>query len=178
MKEILSHLIESLRDELKEYGEMLALLDRYEQRARPQPSPDLPQYAVTLRAQAETVAAARREREQRQRQVIRQLGLPDTTTFVELLPRLPADYRPLLEALAQDNHESLDRVRQYARQNQLQFHRMVELMECFLGPGFPDSQPVRHPHPFQELPPLEEPALACQSAPRPEPVTAPARPEA
>lgn len=178
MKAILSHLIESLREELKEYGEMLALLDQHELRANPQPSPDLPQYAATLRAQSETVAVARCEREQRQRQLVRHLGLPEATTFAELLPHLPADYRPLLQALAQDNHESLDRVRQYARQNQLLFNRMVELMQCFLGSGFPDSQPARHPEIREEIRIHNRPALAPQSAPLPEATAEPARAEA
>lgn len=178
MKEILTRLIESLREELKEYGEMLALLDRHEHRAGPQPSPDLPQYAATLRAQSETVAGARREREQRQRKVVHQLGLPEDTPFVELLPHLPADYRPLLEALAQDNHESLVRVRQYARQNQLLFNRMVELMQGFLGSGFPEDQPVHQPDVCQEIPFLHQPARAHQSAPLPEATAEPARAEA
>jgi hypothetical protein len=134
MKEILPNLIESLREELKESGEMLALLDRQQQMAGHQPSQDLLQYAATLHAQSETVAAARREREQRQRQIVRKLGLPEATAFVELLPHLPADYRPLLEALAQDNQESLLRVHQHAQQNHLLFNRIAGLMGCLLGP--------------------------------------------
>lgn len=135
MKEALSHLIESLREELKEYGEMLALLDHEERVVTEWQSQDLLQYAARLHVQSETVAAARREREQRQHQLIRELGLRENTSFDGLLPHLPADYRPLLQALAQENQESLVRVRRLARQNHALLNRIVELMKCFLELG-------------------------------------------
>ena len=139
MKAILSNLIESLREELKEYGEMLALLDQQQQMVMYRQTQDLLQCVAAINVQSETVAAARREREQRQRHVARQLGLPEDAAFTEILPLLPADYRPMLEALVQNNNESLSRVRQRARQNHLLLNRIVELMQRFLGSIFPAS---------------------------------------
>ena len=139
MKEILSHLIESLREELKEYGEMLALLDQQQQLVMHRQTQDLLQCVAAINAQSETVAAARREREQRQRRVARHLGLAEDAAFADIVPLLPADYRPLLQALVQDNNESLARVRQRARQNHLLLNRIVELMQRFLGSLFPTA---------------------------------------
>jgi flagellar biosynthesis/type III secretory pathway chaperone len=140
MKEILSDLIESLRDELKEYGEMLALLDQQQQMVMHRQTQDLLQTVAAINTQAETVAGARREREQRQRHVARQLGLTEDAAFAAIVPLLPADYRPLLQALVQDNNESLARVRQRARQNHLLLNRITELMQRFLGSIFPGGK--------------------------------------
>lgn len=139
MKEVLNHLIESLREELKEYGEMLALLDQQQHMVMHRQTQDLFECVAAINAQAETVAATRREREQRQRHVARQVGLPEDAAFAEIVPHLPADYRPLILALVQNNNESLIRVRQRARHNHLLLNRIVELMQRFIGALFPGA---------------------------------------
>jgi len=67
MKELLSNLIEALREELKQYGEMLALLDQQKQLVMHRQVADLPDNVNSVNAQAGVIAAARQEREQRQR---------------------------------------------------------------------------------------------------------------
>lgn len=141
MKEILNHLIESLREELKEYGEMLALLDQQQQMVMHRQTQDLLQCVTAINMQSETVAATRQEREQRQRQLARHVDLPEAATLEEILPHVPADYRPLLKALVAENNELLMRVRQRARQNHLLLNRIVELMQRFIGSLFPGAQP-------------------------------------
>ena len=139
MKELLPNLIESLREELKEYGEMLALLEHEQAMVMNRQTQDLLQCVAAINAQTEHVAAARREREQRQRHVARRLGLDEDTPFVRLIPLLPAEYRPLIEALVQENNASLLRIRQRARQNHLLLGRVMELMQRFLGSLFPGN---------------------------------------
>ena len=56
-----------------------------------------------------------------------------TAAFADLIPLLPADYRPLLQALVEENNELLVRVRQRARQNHLMLRRSVELMQELLN---------------------------------------------
>jgi len=58
-----------------------------------------------------------------------QLNLPDSATFKELVPQLPSDYRPLVEALVQENNELLQRIHQRARQNHILLTRTVESMQ-------------------------------------------------
>lgn len=141
MNAILNNLIESLREELKEYGEMLTLLDQQQQMVMHRQTQDLLQCVAAINTQSETVAATRREREQRQRQLARALGLSEEAALAEILPRIPTDYRPLLEALVTENNELLMRVRQRARQNHLLLNRIVELMQRFIGSLFPGAQP-------------------------------------
>lgn len=119
MKELLSNLIEALREELKQYGEMLALLDQQQQLVMRQQVANLPDNINCVNAQAGVIAVARQEREQRQRHLARLLELPETSGSTALIPLLPSDYRPLVDALVRENNELLDRVQQRARQNYL-----------------------------------------------------------
>ena len=144
MKELLSVLIDSLREELKEYGEMLALLDQEQGMVMRRHTQDLLQCVTAINSQAENIAAARNQREQHQHHLARQLGLPEDALFNLILPKLPEDYRPLVDALVRENNELLIRVRQRARQNHLLLNRVVELMQRFLGSFFPGQTPATY----------------------------------
>ena len=144
MKQRLQNLIESLREELKEYGEMLALLDQQHDLVMHRRTQDLLQCAAAINTQAEAIAAARREREQHQRHVAVMFDLPESTSIADLGPRLPAEYRPLVQALVQENNQLLARIQHRARQNHLLLSRVVELMQRFLGTLFPGAQPATY----------------------------------
>jgi flagellar biosynthesis/type III secretory pathway chaperone len=142
MNHLLSNLIEALREELTQYGELLALLDHQQEVVILRHTPDLLQSVTAINAQVETVQAARREREQHQRHVAQQLNLEEKAAFAEILPELPRDYRPLVQALVQENNELLVRVHQRARQNHLLLSRAVELMQRFINALFPGASPA------------------------------------
>ena len=83
----------------------------------------------------------RREREQHQRNVARQLALDDEAPFQAIIPLLPADYRPLVQALVQENNELLVRVHHRTRQNHLLLSHAVELMQQLISAIFPGGSP-------------------------------------
>jgi flagellar biosynthesis/type III secretory pathway chaperone len=139
MNELLHNLVEALREELKEYGEMLALLDQQQQMVTHRQTQDLLACVGSINLQAEAIAAARREREQRQREVTRELHLAPDASFNEVLPLLPAAFQPLVKALVQENNQLLTRIQQRARQNHLMLTRIVDLMQRFLGSLFPGN---------------------------------------
>jgi flagellar biosynthesis/type III secretory pathway chaperone len=139
-KDYLHHLVESLREELKEYGEMLVLLDQQQEMVMRRQTQDLLQCVQTINTQVENVIAARLEREQRQRNAARMLGLAEDTTFSDLIPQAPGDYRPLIQALVQENNELLKRIQRRARQNHILLSRIVELMQRLFDPFFPGSR--------------------------------------
>jgi flagellar biosynthesis/type III secretory pathway chaperone len=139
MNELLQNLIEALREELKEYGEMLALLEQQQQMVTHRQTQDLLQCVAGINVQSDAIAAARREREQRQREVARELNLEADASFTEVVPRLPGQFQPLMKALVQENNQLLARIQQRARQNHLLLTRIVELMQRFLGSLFPGS---------------------------------------
>ena len=144
MKDSLHHLVESLREELKEYGEMLALLDQQQEMVMRRQTQDLLQCVQAIHSQVENITAARLEREQRQRNVARLLGLAEETPFAILTPHLPGEYRPLVQALVQENNDLLKRIQRRARQNHLLLSRIVELMQRLFDPFFPGIRPTTY----------------------------------
>src|ERR1700679_647497 len=73
--DLLHNLIEALREELKQYGEMLAVLELQQETVVQRQANDLLQNVADINAQAEVIAAVRHEREQHQRNFARHLGL-------------------------------------------------------------------------------------------------------
>ena len=144
MNELLSNLIEALREELKQYGEMLALLDQQQQLVVQRQVAELPDNVNGVNAQAGVISAARQEREQRQRHLARLLAQPENTSFTILIPLMPSDYRPLVDALVRENNELLVRVQQRARQNHLLLSHCVELMQQLINSVFPGVSPTTY----------------------------------
>ncbi len=144
MNQLLPNLIESLRDELKQYGEMLARLDHQQHLVMRRQTDDLTRSVADINTQAEVIAAVRCERERHQRRLVHRLNLPDTAGFGEIIPLLPADYRPLVQALVQENNELLIRVRQRARQNHLLLSHAVEHMQRLINAIFPGASPTTY----------------------------------
>jgi flagellar biosynthesis/type III secretory pathway chaperone len=141
MNDSLHHLIEALREELKQYGEMLAVLEQQQYSVVQRQAADLLQNVAAVNAQAEAITAVRHEREQHQRNVARKLELDPEASFAVIVPLLPADYRPLVQALVQENNELLVRIHHRTRQNHLLLSHAVELMQQLINAIFPGGGP-------------------------------------
>lgn len=144
MNVMLPNLIDALREELKQYGEMLARLDHQQNVVVRRQTDDILPSVAAINEQASTIAASRSEREQHQRDVARELNLPETAAFNAIVPLLPADYRPLVQALVQENNELLFRVQQRARQNHLLLSHAVELMQRLINVIFSGAAPMTY----------------------------------
>ena len=140
MLECIKDLIEALRDELKNYGEMLVLLDRQQESLMTRAANEVSQSISLIQAQGSAIQEARQRREDCRRAVAETAGEAETATFKDLIPLLPADYQPLLKALVDENNELLFRVRRRARQNHLMLKRSVELMQQLLTSLCPSNQ--------------------------------------
>jgi flagellar biosynthesis/type III secretory pathway chaperone len=140
MLESIQQLIVALREELQQYGEMLALLDRQQQLVVIRAGAEVFQSVGQIQGQATVILGARVRREECRRQAARKLGRPEETLFTDLIPLLPAEYRPLVKALVDENNELLVRVQQRARQNHLLLSRSLELMQGMLNSLFPASE--------------------------------------
>ncbi len=132
-------LIEALRDELQQYGEMLARLDLQQELIVRRASDDLLQIVTQIEAHGLVLLNARSRRNVCQQETSLAFGLPSSAPFRELIPRLPEDYRPLVDALVDENNELLVRVQQRARQNHLLLFRMLELMQKFMNNFLPSG---------------------------------------
>jgi flagellar biosynthesis/type III secretory pathway chaperone len=133
-------LIDALRDELQNYGEMLALLDRQQEYLISRAASEVFQSISLIKAQGGAILQARVRREECRRALAEDWQQPQETGFNALIPLLPADYQPLLQALVDENNELLARVRRRARQNHLMLCRSVELMQELLNSLLPTRQ--------------------------------------
>ena len=133
MNELLQNFVESLREELKQYGELLALLDAQQEQVVRRLADELGETVSAINSQGEVIQAARRERDQRRRELARSLLLPDETRIAQVIPALPGSYRPLVSALVSENNHLLARVQQRARRNHILLSRSLELMGQFIN---------------------------------------------
>jgi len=138
---VLEKLIQALRDELTHYGEMLALLDRQQESTIQRLNDEMFAATVAIQNQARIIQDSRASRETVQRELSRELCVIESSTFVELVPLLPANYRPLVETLVGENNDLLGKIQQRARQNHLLLSRSVELMEQFINTLLPNRSP-------------------------------------
>lgn len=142
MNEALENLIQALREELQQYGEMLARLDQQQEHVTTRAAEALLQSTAEIEVQTRVIHEARNARLARQQDVARGLGLAGDAAFNDILPNLPGDYRPLVGALVQENNELLIRVQQRSRQNHVLLCRSVELMSRLLSSLLPAGATV------------------------------------
>ncbi|HEY1171689.1 MAG TPA: flagellar export chaperone FlgN [Verrucomicrobiae bacterium] len=131
--ETIKQLIAALREELQQYGEMLARLDEQQDCVLRRAADDLLRTVDEVQNQGVVLAEHRRAREQQQQATALQLGLAADAPLKDIIPLLPDVYRPLVHALMQENNDLLVRVQQRARQNHLLLTRSMELMQNLLG---------------------------------------------
>jgi hypothetical protein len=129
MTEVLQHLVDALREELQQYGEMLALTEHQQELIASRAAPQLIEAVQAVNAQMGSIRDARERREARQRELARLLCAEEDSPLATLVPFLSDEYRVLVGALVEENNELLQRVRQRVRQNHLLLARSVELLQ-------------------------------------------------
>lgn len=142
MKDLLQNLIQTLRHELQQYGEMLAQLDQQQELVMGRRPDELLHSLSDIQSQCTAIQNARENREQCQRELARDFGLDADTKLSDVMPYLPKDYRPLIQALIDENNELLVRVQQRSRQNHLLLARSLEMMQRLLDTLVPGSRTV------------------------------------
>jgi hypothetical protein len=131
MTVLLQKLIEALRNELEQYGEMLALLEQ-QQEAAGSGADDVIHTIAAINAQGASIHSARELRRMYQGQIAQKVNQPGDAGFAQLIPLLPQNYQPLVDALVQENKELLVRVRERAQQNQTLLRRSLDFMQRFI----------------------------------------------
>jgi flagellar biosynthesis/type III secretory pathway chaperone len=133
MKTPLEEVIEALRDELKHYGAMLALLESQRDHLTRQDARSILNSCATLDAQRTAIEGARARRETLQHQLAWVLGRPENPAFRNLLPLIPGDYHPLISALTREINELIESVHERIQTNHSLLRRSLELTERFLS---------------------------------------------
>lgn len=135
----LENLIGALRNELQQYGEMLALLDQQQELVMNQRTDEILHSISAIDTQSTAIQAARANRQLAQRHLAQRLEQAREATFTHLIPLLPEPYRPLVIALVQENNELLLRVRQRAQQSHHLLRHSLEMMQRFIT-ALPSSE--------------------------------------
>jgi len=126
--QLLLKLIEKLRDELHQYGEMLALLEQQQESVMARAADDVLNSVAAINEQMNNVQAARLERESCQNEIARNLRQPAQTGFAQLIPLLPEKFR----------------VQRRARQNHLLLSRSLQMMQQFMNTLIPANPPTTY----------------------------------
>lgn len=129
MTELLHQFIEALRNELRQYGEMLALLEQPPTEAADPGERDGSPAGGAIDAHRVVILEARAERHAWQHRLAQQMALPEAVSLAQMVAALPHPYRPLVQALIQENHELSQRVEQRAQQQQALLQRSVRRMQ-------------------------------------------------
>ena len=139
MTAILENVINALRDELQQYGEMLALLDQQQAAGRTRGPDDLLSTIHAVNRQSASIQTSRQTRENWQRQLAESLHQDCGARFMTLSPLLPEHYRPLVNALVEENNQLLSRVRLRAQENQVMLSQSLDMMQRFLSSLSPED---------------------------------------
>jgi len=137
MNDPAQELVTALRDELRQYGTLLGLIEQHQTFIVERRTQDLLEAVDAVNAQTIAVEAARHARECSRRSLALALGLPEQAKFSELLPGLSAAGRTMVQALVDENNLLLGRIQQRARQNQMLLRRSLDLMQQFMERLFP-----------------------------------------
>ncbi len=132
MTEKLQLLVQALREELQQYGEILALLEQQQEIITSRAAPQLVEVVQAVNKQMVIIRQARDARMVRQGELAGLLQMSGASTLTELCRFLPEEYRLLIGALVEENNNLLTRVRQRVRQNHVMLARSVELMQRLL----------------------------------------------
>ncbi|MEC8929462.1 MAG: flagellar protein FlgN [Verrucomicrobiota bacterium] len=141
MNEEVNQLIEALREELTQYGELLALMQEQQELIIDRQPQELDDNVSRVNAQMEKIANARDARHAGRTAVTGVIGAPDDITFHEMTDQLPEEYRPLLVALMEEINMLLKHIQKWLRQNHLLLQRSLELMGRLFQGVFPQTKP-------------------------------------
>lgn len=142
MTSYITGLVNALREELQQYGEMLACLDEQQDFISRRAAEALVASTDQVEQQMLVVQKARSNRMAFLHQLLAYMELPKDTIFVDLLPRLPADYRPLVKALVEENNSLLHKIQSRTRQNHLLLTHSLNSMRSLMRSLFPSRTPT------------------------------------
>ena len=142
MNEELNNLIAILREELTQYGEVLALMQEQQELIINRAANELLINLNTVNSQMEQVAQVRQQRELARQQLVDSLGGTEETTFRQMTEMLPAEVQPLIDALVQEINQMLQNVQKWLRQNHILLKRSLDLMQTIMKNMFRSSSAV------------------------------------
>jgi hypothetical protein len=130
----LNALIDTLREELQQYGEMLARFDDAEAYVALDSAPETLRKGAALHEQEQVLNLALAKREHARRRLARSLCLPEEGGLTAIVPLLPREHQLLMQALMEENQELSSRVQRRASlERHLPPRSLLPVPSCFLA---------------------------------------------
>jgi len=139
MNEALNNLIAALREEMTQYGELLALMQEQQELIINRSANELLINLHDVTQQVEKISTHREQRDAARRALVQSLGGTEDTTFKQMTALLPEEYQPLLNALVEEINQLLQRIQTWVKQNHLLLKRSLDLMSKIMHTIFPTS---------------------------------------
>ena len=139
MNEALNNLIAALREEMTQYGELLALMQEQQELIINRSANELLINLHDVNQQVEKISTHREQRDAARRAWVQSLGGTEDTTFKQMIALLPEEYQPLLNALVEEINQLLQRIQTWVKQNHLLLKRSLDLMSKIMHTIFPTS---------------------------------------
>lgn len=137
MKETMDNLVQSLREELIQYGEMLTLLEDQQELIVNRSADGLIQNLTAIHSQMAEIAKVRDKRDEQRFELANSLEKDGDILFKELIPCMPSDYQTLTMALLDEVNGLLQKANQRMRQNHLLLSRSLDFMQQLIQSLFP-----------------------------------------
>lgn len=158
----LDNLIGTLRQELVQQSELLALLEQQQEAVLISDAETTLRITEQINDVMVRILDLRRQRDRYCRELASRLGNPDATSVTDLAAELPEDHRLLVMALLDQNRHLSGRIHDVSHQNVQLLNHSVHLMEKFMNEFFgadkaqpQNEQDVQQGH----LPQVPEPSL-------------------
>jgi len=132
-------LVDCLRNEMQEYGALLALFDGQQENILQRDPEKILTTTSAIEEQARRLNEVRQVREEQAFAFASAHGRPAGTTLRELATLAAAEVRPLLEALIGEINHLIHRSRRKAEQNQRLLARAIEVQQEILQALRPGS---------------------------------------
>jgi flagellar biosynthesis/type III secretory pathway chaperone len=134
---------ECLRNELQEYGGLLALFEEQQASLLRRDADQVAALATAIENQTAAMQKGRERREQCVQAFAAEHGLASDSTLRQLFPHFPSEVRPLLGALIDEINHLIHRIRRDARHNQMLLARALQAHEEALRTLMPENFKAR-----------------------------------
>ena len=137
MKEKMDNLVQGLREELIQYGEMLTLLEEQQEMIVNRSADGLIQNLTAIHSQMAEIAKVRDKRDKQRHDLAKELDQDGDISFRDLIGFLPSEYQSLTQALLDEVNGLLQKANQRMRQNHLLLSRSLDFMQQLIQSLFP-----------------------------------------
>lgn len=145
MKELLDKIVNILREQLNQYGELLLILQEQQQAIMIRDADRLINCVERIQAKVFDLQNIRQSLEQIIKEASVGMSVKDEISLQLICESIPEDikeYRILIQSLVEENNRLMSKVREIVRQNHILLARSLELTEKFLGLILSHSMPV------------------------------------